>query len=242
MATSPATPTTQVPVPPAPLITTLADLNATVLFAYVSGAVPSRGTILQPPSTDSSVFAGNTNYLHLLNKQAAQRYQVDVPNSLALDGGTINGGDGKGGFMLTATNWDNFGRKIGQPPPGAPGGAAWPSFLAFDSAAFDMWDSMRMANPSAEPPPEFYIKNAGFIPPLQLVAEAPAAAPALDGPIGLPVPNNPGVYNPSSLDGQQYPNNYVYTGPTGVYQKHIFNDPFAPNQTRVIWIKTGGAA
>jgi hypothetical protein len=58
--------------------------------------------------------------------------------------------------------------------------------------------------------------------------------PATDGPIGSPAPNNPGVFNPSAAD--KFPDGYIYAGPTGVYQKHIYSNPFTAGQVRIIWI------
>jgi hypothetical protein len=220
-----------------PLTSTLADLTAAKLIAYATAALPPPVGTLQVPSTDPNVFAGNTNYLKLLMKQADWHYGVDVPNLIALDGGKINGGDGKGGFVLAADNWEEFGKPTAAPPP------AFPSLKFFDESGFDLWWTQYTApaNQGQDAPPLFFIKPVPALPALVILeagSNAPPPPPALDGPIGAAVPMNPTVYSPSAADNaQQYPDAAFYAGLTGIYQKHIYSNPFTVNQTRVVWIK-----
>lgn len=195
------------------LISTLADLSSAKLTAYY--APPPAGAPTTQPSTDPSVYS-NPDFLKQMNAQTLEKYAVDVPNRNAADR-----------YDFLAKQWEQ-NKSTSLPAP--------PQYVRFDPGAFDQWWSELQANPGENAPPLFFIKPVPQPPAPQIVAAgAPPPPPATDGPIGAPVPGNPNVFNPSSADN--YPDGYPYAGPTGVYQKHVYSNPFTADQTRVIWIK-----
>ena len=203
------------------LTSTLADLNAAKLSLYY--AAPPPGVPMVEPSTDPHVYVDDPSYIKHLNEQAYQKYAVDVPNRYEADR-----------FNFRAKQWEANKSATSIPKP---------SFVIFDATGFDLWWTMLLATYTAgsstqgeNAPPLFFVKPAPLPPdPVIVAADMPAPPPpATDGPIGSPVPNNPGVFTPSSTD--IYPDGYVYAGVTGIYQKHIYSNPFTANQVRVIWI------
>lgn len=196
------------------LTSTLADLTAAKLTAYY--APPPPGVPTMAPSTDPSVYMGDPNYLKQLNAQFLQKYAVDVPNI-----NTANRYD------YACKQWEQNGKSAALPTP--------PAYCVFEQKAFDQWWATYTSNLAQNAPPLFFIKPA-TLPPAPVIVEqgAPPPPPATDGPIGAPVPGNPGVFNPSAAD--VFPDGWVYVGPAGVFQKHVYANPFTANHTRVIWI------
>lgn len=184
---------------------------------------PTPGQPIVAPSTDPSVYMGDPNYLKQLNAQFFQKYAVDVPNQNALNR-----------YDFACKQWEQSGKPAMLPPP--------PTYLVFDQRAFDQWWDQYNANRGQNAPPLYFIKPAPLPPAPVIVAEdaKPPAQPALDGPIGAAVPANPGVFNPSSSD--KFPDGWIYAGPTGVYQKHVYSNPFTADQTRVLWVQLQPAA
>ncbi len=209
------------------LTSTLADLTAAKLIAYYPAPAPLAGP-LQVPSTDPAVYAADTSYLMLLNEQAYWKYGVDVPNVQIANN-----------YAGACTRWEQtLDPLTGQKSPTLP---APPSYLVFDEAAFGQWWAQYCSNPGQDAPPLFFIKPAPLPPAPVILAPGapppPATVPSIDGPIGPAVPNNPGVFTPSSADNNStYPDGYIYAGPTGIYQKHIYNNPFTTGNVRIIWI------
>lgn len=209
---------------PTPLTSTLADLTCPKLEAYY--APPAPLTSFAPGSTDPAVFVQDPNYIKQQNRQNYHRYAVDVPNKWIGDR-----------FDFTCKQWESAKPKsVFLPAP--------PKYLVFDENAFESWWALVLATKDIQSqtfgddaPPLFFVKPAQLPPDLVILganSTAPAA-PATDGPIGAAVPNNPGVFN-SAGDADKFPDGYIYAGPTGIYQKHIYNNPFTAGQTRVIWI------
>jgi hypothetical protein len=203
------------------LTSTLADLTAAKLTSYY--AKPLEGVPIVQPSTDPTVYVQDPNYIKNLNKQAYQKYAVDVPNQYEADR-----------FNFRAKQWEANKSATNIPKP---------SFLIFDSDAFDRWWTiLNLTYTDGSPtrgdnaPPLFFVKPALLPPdPVILAAGAPPPPPpATDGPIGSPVPFNPGVFNPSATD--TFPDGYVYAGVTGIYQKHVYSNPFTAGNVRIIWI------
>lgn len=207
-----------------PLTSTLADLTAAELIAYYP--VPAPGITLVQPSTDPSVYVQDPSYIKSLNEQSYQTYAVDVPNQ-----------DEANQFAFLAKQWEANKSATAIPKP---------SFLIFDGNAFDSWWTMLNATYTQgsptygqNAPPLFFVKPAPLPPdPVILpagTASAPVPPPATDGPIGAPAPNNPGVfYSAGATD--TFPDGYIYTGPTGIYQKHIYSNPFTAGQVLIIWV------
>lgn len=203
------------------LISTLADLTAAKLIAYYPP--PAPGVPVVAASTDPAVYASNAGYLQQLNAQSLQKYAVDVPNANVAQR-----------FAFACATWEQNGKSPTLPAP--------PAYNVFAQQAFDQWWAQYTAN-LGDAPPLFFIKPAPLpLAPIIIPAGATVIAPqpATDGPIGDPVPNNPGVFNPSATD--TYPDGYVYAGPTGIYQKHVYSNPFTAGQSRVIWIQLEAAA
>lgn len=197
-----------------PLISTLADLTAAKLIAYYPP--PPPGIPLVSPSTDPNVYLGNPNYLKQLNAQSFHKYAVDVPNAnLAAR------------FDFLCKTWEMNGKQLPLPAP--------PAYSVFDEEAFDQWWAQFNMN-LADAPEFYFIKPAALPSAPVIVAEGapPPPPPAFDGPIGEPIAGNPGVFAPSSTD--KYPDGYIYVGPTGVYQKHVYRNPFTSGYVRVVWI------
>lgn len=204
-----------------PLTSTIADLTAAKLTAYYPP--PTPGVPIVQPSTDPTVYAQDPSYIKHLNEQCYQKYVVDVPNQWEADR-----------YSFRCKQWEM--NKSGYLP-------APPAYVVFDANAFDQWWEQYNATMQTSSqtygqnaPPLFFVKPAPLPPTpviLQPTAPPPPPAPS-DGPIGSPVPNNPGVFNPSSNDN--YPDGYVYAGPTGIYQKHVYSNPFTAGNIRVIWI------
>src|SRR5207302_6588109 len=65
------------------LTSTLADVTAAKLTSYY--AKPLEGVPIVQPSTDPTVYVQDPNYIKNLNKQAYQKYAVDVPNQYEAD-------------------------------------------------------------------------------------------------------------------------------------------------------------
>lgn len=203
----------------APLTCTLAELTAAKLIAYYPP--PPVGVPMVAPSTDPNVYLGDPNYLKQLNEQSFHKYAVDVPNA-----------NTAARFDFACKSWEMNGKHLPLPAP--------PSYSVFDEAAFDQWWAQFTAN-LGEPPQFYFIKPAPLPPPPVIVPEGShPAAPAYDGPIGEAVPGNPGVFTPSAAD--TYPDGYIYAGPTGTYQKHIYRNPFTPGYVRIVWIALSGLA
>lgn len=204
-----------------PLTSTLADLTAAKLIAYYPP--PAPGAPIISGSSDPDVYR-SADYIRQLNEQAYHKYAVDVPNQYEADR-----------FAFRSKQWEMNGKSSILPAP--------PKYLAFDVTAFNQWWAQYVKITdisnygSHDAPPLFFIK-AALLPPdpviLNTAAQQPAAPPAIDGPIGSAVPNNPGVFNPSANDN--CPDGYVYAGPTGIYQKHVYSNPFTAGNVRVIWI------
>lgn len=200
-----------------PLTSTIADLTAAKLIAYVPP--PAPGIALVAPSTDAALYMANPSYLKQLNQQAFQRYAVDQPNANAA-----------ARFDFASKTWEQSGKN----PTAIP---QWPVYSYLDQRAFDEWWNAVNSNLGQDAPPLFFIKLLPVPPPVQLVATdaPPAPPPAYDGPVGAPVPNNPGVFNAAS--GDRYPDGYIYAGPTGIYQKHVYSNPFTSGNVRIIWME-----
>ncbi|MGA2598775.1 MAG: hypothetical protein ABSH09_17505 [Bryobacteraceae bacterium] len=197
-----------------PLTSTLADLTAAKLIAYYPP--PPPGVPIVSASTNPSVYASDPTYLEQLNAQSLQKYAVDVPNTNVA-----------ATFSFACNTWEQNGKSPTLPAP--------PAYSVFDSQAFNQWWAQYATNLGTAPP-LFFIKPAP-LPPAPVILPAgmpPPPPPSYDGPIGAPVPNNPGVFNDSPND--PFPDGYVYSGPTGIYQKHVYSNPFTPGNTRVIWI------
>lgn len=203
------------------LTSTLAELTAAKMIAYYPP--PAPGVPLVQPSTDPAVYVQDPSYIKNLNEQAYQKYAVDVPNQWAADR-----------FAYAIKQWEAAKSATSIPKP---------AYVAFDANAFDQWWSQLQAtynqgSPSygQNAPPLFFVKPAPLPPEPVIIAPttAPPPPPAMDGPIGGAVANNPGIFNPSPNDN--YPDGYVYAGPTGLYQKHVYNNPFTAGNVRVIWI------
>lgn len=205
-----------------PLTSTLADLTAAKLTAYYTP--PPPGTVLVQPSADPTVYVQDPSYIKHLNQQAYQKYAVDVPNQYEADR-----------FNFRCKQWESAKSATSIPRP---------SFLIFDGDAFDRWWAMLQetyapGSPTQgdNAPPLFFVKPAPLPPDPVITPEGstPNAPPVLtDGPIGAPVPNNPGVFLPSAIDNAG--DGALYAGPTGIYQKHVYSNPFTAGQTRVVWI------
>lgn len=124
--------------------------------------------------------------------------------------------------------------------PGWP--TPWPHYDTVDLAKFDLWwtvtnlggtDPSRAVNGDI---PKFFVVPAAPLPAIVILpADGKTSPPQSDGPIGPAVPNNPGVFTSSGNDS--YPDGYMYVGKTGIYQKHIYSNPFTADETRVIWIQ-----
>lgn len=196
------------------LVSTLADLSSAKLTAYY--APPPAGVPTAQPSTNPNVYT-NPDYMKQLNAQALEKYAVDVPNLNAFNR-----------YDYLCKQWEQ-NKSASLPPP--------PQYVRFDQGAFDQWWDQLNANMGSDAPPLYFIKPAQPLPAPLIVAAGspPPPPPATDGPIGTPVPSNPRVFNPSSTDN--FADGYVYAGSTGVYQKHIYTNPFTADQTRVIWIQ-----
>jgi hypothetical protein len=196
------------------LTSTLADLTAAKLIAYYPA--PAPGVPLVAASTDPATYAGDPSYLKQLNGQALEKYAVDLPNA-----------NTAARFDLACKLWETNGKSMTLPTP--------PAYVAFDAQAFDQWWAQYTAV-LGDAPPLYFIKPALLpLPPVILPAGMPPPPPpAYDGPVGFAAPNNPGVYNPSAND--HYPDGYVYAGPTGIYQKHVYSNPFTVGNARVIWV------
>lgn len=204
------------------LTSTLADLNAAKLIAYYPP--PTPGAILVQPSTDPSIYVDDPSYIKHLNEQSYQRYAVDVPNQWNANR-----------FAYAAKQWEANKSATNIPRP---------SYVAFDAPGFDRWWDMLQATyapgsptQGENAPPLFFVKPAPLPPDPVIISEGTEPTPkppATDGPIGAAVPNNPGVFNPAGQDN--YPDGYVYAGPTGIYQKHIYSNPFTAGNVRIIWI------
>jgi hypothetical protein len=192
-----------------PLTSTLADLTAAKLIAYYPP--PPPGVPIVSASTNPSVYASDPTYLEQLNAQSLQKYAVDVPNTNVA-----------ATFSFACNTWEQNGKSPTLPAP--------PAYSVFDSQAFNQWWAQYATNLGTAPH-LFFIKPAPVILPAGM---PPPPPPSYDGPIGAPVPNNPGVFNDSPND--PFPDGYVYSGPTGIYQKHVYSNPFTPGNTRVIWI------
>lgn len=204
-----------------PLTSTLADLTAAKLVSYYPP--PAPGVPIVQPSTDPAVYVQDPSYIKHLNEQCYQKYAVDVPNQWEADR-----------FNFRAKQWE-MSKSAFLPAP--------PKYVFFDANAFDQWWAQYNATMDQfsavygqNAPALFFVKPAPLPPdPVILQAAAPPPpAPAMDGPIGAPVPYNAGVFNPSSTDS--YPDGYIYAGPTGIYQKHIYNNPFTAGNVRVLWV------
>lgn len=197
-----------------PLTTTLADLSADQLIAYYPPPVPGIAVVI--PSPNPAVYTNDPSYLKQLNAQSLQKYAVDVPNA-----------NTAARFDFACKTWEGNGKTAALPAP--------PAYSIFDAQAFDQWWAQYTAK-LGDAPPLYFIKPADLPPPPVIIPAGmpPAPAPAFDGPIGNPVPNNPGVFNPSAND--PYPDGYVYAGPSGIYQKHVYSNPFTPGNVRTIWI------
>ena len=203
-----------------PLTSTLADLTAAKLVAYYP--VPTPGVPIISGSTDPAVYVQDPNYIKELNRQSYHKYAVDVPNQYAHDR-----------LDFAARQWEANKSATNLPKPGV---SPVPAYVVFDDSAFDQWWAQYSANPGQDAPLLYFVKPAP-LPPDPVILNTPTPAPtvaATDGPIGAPVPNNPGVFNSSASDN--YPDGYVYAGPTGIYQKHVFTNPFTAGNTRIIWI------
>lgn len=214
-----------------PLTSTLADLTAAKIVEYYP--VPTPGISVISGSTDPNVYVQDPNYIKELNRQAYHKYAVDVPNQWAHDR-----------LDFAARQWEANKSATGIPKPGNP---PVPAYTVFDDTAFEQWWSQYTHGPEnnthgEDAPPLFFVKPAPLPPDPVIVAVGapPPPPPANDGPIGSPVPNNPGVFNSSSTDN--YPDGYVYAGPTGIYQKHIYTNPFTADHLRILWIALQPAA
>jgi hypothetical protein len=202
---------------PAVLTSTLQALTATQLIEYYPPPAP-LGAPLQQPSTDPAVYRDDPNYIKLLNEQMYWKYAVDVPNRYTADR-----------FNFACKQWEMAGKLIFLPLP--------PAYVTFDVNAFDQWWAQYVAK-MGEAPPLFFIKPATLPPPpVILAAGAPPPPPAAtDGPIGAAVPFNPGVFRSAGALADRFPDGYLYAGLTGVYQKHVYADPFEACGVRIIWI------
>lgn len=210
-----------------PLQTTRTDLTEDKLNSYAKAGMPippqfSPATV----STDPSVFRGD-GYIKALNLTQF----IGIVYGGGIDGKLL----GTNQKALQAFEFQSHEFAEHKDTAAVP---VMPKYNIVDLAAFDQWWAQYEANMGQDAPPLFFIKPAPALPAVQLVsADAPAPVPAAtDGPIGAAVTNNPGVFN-SSGSGDTYPDGYLYPGPTGIYQKHIYNSPFTAGSTRVIWIK-----
>lgn len=208
------------------LASTLADLTAAKLVAYYP--VPTPGTTIVQPSTDPAVYVNDPTYIKNLNQQAYQKYAVDVPNQWAHDR-----------LDFAARQWEANKSATSIPKPGTNG---VPSYVVFDGNAWEQWWAQYihagLGTFGQDAPPLFFVKTAA-LPPDPVILDASAAPPpppASDGPIGAAVPNNPGVFSSAGPQADNYPDGYIYAGPTGVYQKHIYSNPFTAGNVRVIWV------
>ena len=207
------------------LTSTLADLTAAKLTDWLTQQLPAGPPPVVQPSTDPAVYRTD-GYIKQLNLQAFNAY---IYGSNDVYGGMR-------GANRTAVDRFNFAAKIWEqggksaPPP------SWPAFQYVDTAAFDLWWATYSANPGQNAPDLFFIKNLPALPAVVILGadNATPPVPATDGPIGAAVPNNPGVFNSSGND--KYPDGYIYAGPTGVYQKHVYSNPFTAGNVRVIWV------
>jgi len=209
-----------------PLQSTLADLTAAKIVAYYPPPAPDSGSV--QGSTDPNVYVNDPNYIKELNRHAFHRYAVDVPNQSAANQ-----------LDFAAKQWEANKSATSIPKPGISPVSA---YVQFDDTAFDQWwqqynhDGLGTMGENA--PPLFFVKPYPNPPDIKILAEGqqpPPQTAATDGPIGSAVPNNPGVFNSSSADS--FPDGYIYAGPTGIYQKHIYTNPFTAGNTRVIWMK-----
>ena len=212
------------------LAKTLHDLTAADLIAYYPP--PTPGSTLQQGSTDPAVYVNDPSYIKLLNEQAYWRYAVDVPNRQAADR-----------FSFQAKQWE-MNKSIFLPAP--------PRYVIFDTGAYDQWWAQLQTtydqtspNYGNNAPPLFFVKPAP-LPPDPLIlsegVEGVVAPKATDGPIGLPYEETPGVPSRSLFHGSasdNFSDGYIYAGPTGIYQKHQFSNPFSSGNVRIVWMKLG---
>ena len=133
-----------------PLTSTIADLTAAKLIAYVPP--PTPGIPLVAPSTDAAVYMANPSYLKQLNQQAFQRYAIDQPNANAA-----------ARFDFACKTWEQSGKN----PTAIP---QWPVYSYLDQRAFDEWWNVLNSNLGQDAPPLFFIKLLPAPPPVQLVA------------------------------------------------------------------------
>ena len=198
------------------LTSTVQDLTAAKLIAYYPPPAPIPWPSAQPATVQ-------TTEIEQQNAAAMQHYAVDVRNANVL-----------ADYTTAANNWQT--NKVLEPAAPLP---TPPQYVYFDGGAFTQWwaDYQATIGTGNNAPPLYFIKPFPNPPdPVILAAGAVTiAVPALDGPIGAAVPGNPGVFTPSASDN--FPDGYVYGGPTGVYQKHVYSNPFTVGQTRVIWVK-----
>ncbi len=218
----------------AALTSTLDALTAAQLIAYYQPPAP-LSTVLQQPSTDPAVYMMDPDYIKLLNKQMYWKYAVDVPNGYAASDFAWRCKTWEMGAAATNADGSTSTKKsLFLPAP--------PSYVYFDQNAFDQWWTQLQGDRTAqEAPPLFFVKPYPNPPsPVIISASAPPPpAPAVDGPIGAAVPNNPGVFQTAGAPADNFPDGYIYAGPTGVYQKHIYSNPFTAGNTRVIWVELG---
>lgn len=207
-------------IPSGVLTSTLQALTAKQLIDYYPPPAPLAAA-LQQPSTDPTVYRDNPDYIKLLNEQTYWHYAVDVPNRYAADR-----------FAFACKTWEMQGKSPFLPPP--------PAYVVFDVIAFNQWWTQLKTTQDAtgEAPPLFFVKPAPLpANPVIVAAGAPAPTPpAFDGPIGSAVPNNTGLFRSAGPPADRFPDGYTYVGPTGVYQKHIYANPFEAGGARIVWI------
>lgn len=210
-----------------PLQSTLADLTEDKLVNWAKAGMPiapqfNPATI----STDPSVYRGD-GYIKALNLTQF----IGIIYGGGIDGKLL--GTNQKALQALQSAAHEFAQHKDTNPVPLP-----PNYNIVDLAAFDQWWAQYEANMGQDAPPLFFIKPAPKLPPVQIItAGTPAPqTSATDGPIGAPVPNNPGVFN-SSGAGDNFPDGYLYAGPTGIYQKHIYSNPFTAGNTRIIWSK-----
>ena len=181
------------------LTSTVQDLTAAKLIAYYPPPAPIPWPSAQPATVQATEIEQQ-------NAAAMQHYAVDVRNANLL-----------ADYTTAANNWQT--NKVLEPAAPLP---TPPQYVYFDGGAFTQWwaDYQATIGTGNNAPPLYFIKPFPNPPdPVILAAGAVTiAVPALDGPIGAAVPGNPGVFTPSASDN--FPDGYVYGGPTGVYQKH----------------------
>jgi len=232
------------------ITSTLADLTAAQLTAFAQANMPIPPAIGNVPTPDPNNPL-DTQQSQLLNLRA-EVSRVYGLNGMNGDNQTI-----LNTFSFACHNWQEGGKTADIP--------AFPIFKIVDPQAWlQWWFQLNTVYLNSSPnyqsvnfiqsmeSNKFYIKPAQALPAVIIVGDAPPTPPpATDGPIGAPVPNNAGLFYSAGAPTDLYPDGYLYMGPTGVYQKHVYSPPFtaqpAPRRISsifggnpiIVWIKLG---